>query len=79
MSAMSPKFISLHFFRSDQILESDHDIIMLNPRRVDYFQPMPSPNNPNQRTLYCGTRVQLGSNKFVVVNETINEIKRMLK
>ncbi len=74
---MSPKFLTLHRFRAGQLLEDDHDTIMVNPRRVDYFAPVPPPTQ--QPALYCGTKVSLGSRQFVVVNETMDEIKRKLK
>lgn len=74
---MTPKLITLHLFRSGQVLEDARDEIMLNPRRVDYFKvKTPPTQHPN---LYCGTLVQLGSNKSIVVSETIDEIKRLLK
>lgn len=84
---MTPKFLILSRFRARSVenfaLESessdDNQIIMINPRRVDYFEPVSPPNNPSQRNMYCGTKVALGSKQFIIVNETMNEIKKMLK
>lgn len=84
MAAMCPRFLQLHRFSPKSAesfaLESEDDnVIMVNPRRVDYYHPLPPPNNPNQRNLYCGTYVALGSNKHVVVRETTAKITSMLK
>jgi len=82
---MSPKFIILHRFDHQFKLTGDRDNInepgtlMVNPRRVDYFEPIPPPANPNQSRLFCGTRVNLGSKQFVIVQETVEEIRKMLK
>ncbi len=74
---MTLRLIQLHLFRSGNPLIGPLDEIMLNPRRVDYFKPVAPPTQ--QPTLDCGTLVCLGSNKRVIVRETIAEIKRMLK
>lgn len=73
---MSPKLITLHVFRHSP-LEDACDEIMVNPRRVDCFRPERPPTQ--YPTLYCGTRVCLGSKSYLVVRETIADIKRLLK
>jgi hypothetical protein len=81
---MSPKLLTLHLFRhksrNEFTLESegaDDTVIMLNPRRVDYFRAEPPPTQ--QPTLWCGTRVFLGSKQSILVRETLAEIKKKLK
>lgn len=79
---MTPRLIQVHLFRSkprDFALESgdDPDARLLNPRRVDYFKPEPPPTQ--QPELFCGTRVYLGSNKSILIRETLADIKRLLK
>lgn len=74
---MTPKFLICHRFVSSRLLEHEGEVIMLNPRRVDYFEPVPPPTQ--QPGLYSGTKIALGSKTFVVVSETMAEIKRALK
>lgn len=73
---MSPKFIQLHRFSHSPLIDA-RDEIMVNPRRVDFFQSMPSPSA--QPTLDCGTYVGLGSSKHIVVRESVEEIRKLLK
>ena len=73
----TPKLILLHLFRQGAVLEDARDEIMLNPRRVDYFKSVAPPTQ--QPTLDCGTLVALGSNKRIVVRESLAAIKRLLK
>lgn len=74
---MSPKLVTVHLFRPGKVLEDPADQILLNPRRVDAFIPEPPPTA--YPGTYWGTRVRLGSNKHLVIRETIAEIKRLLK
>lgn len=67
---MTPKFIPLHRFRTGTL-------IMVNPRRVDTFTELPRPTQ--QQDLYCGTQVSFGRNETVIVVETVEDIKRLLK
>lgn len=79
---MTPKFLVVHRFSPSFKLTGDPDdlnqlgAVMLNPRRVDYFEPMTPPTA--QPKLYCGTRVSLGSKQMIVVQETCEEIRKML-
>lgn len=74
---MTPKFLTLNLFRSGTVLEDARDEIMVNPRRVDSFQPVPPPTA--YPGTYWGTRVRLGSKQSIVVRETLTQIKRLLK
>lgn len=79
---MTPKFIRVHRFSSSFKLTGDPDdlnqlgTVMLNPRRVDYFEPERC--YTAQPNLYCGTRISLGSKQFIIVQETCEEIRKLL-
>lgn len=73
---MSPRFIPLHRFEPGK-LRDEHKVIYVNPRRMDSFAPEPRPTQ--QPTLYCGTRISLGSKQSLLVHETVDEIVKMLK
>lgn len=73
---MTPKFLTLHRFETGKLID-EHKVIYVNPRRVDYFEPVSPPSA--QPTLYCGTKVALGSNKYVIVHETVDQIVKALR
>lgn len=66
---MTPKFIEL-------TRRYDKCKIMVNPRRLNSFYSVQPPSQ--YPDLFCGTMLDYGS-KREVVNETVDEIKKMLK
>ncbi len=72
---MCPKFLCMHRFEPGK-LRDEHKVIYVNPRRMDSFAPEPRPTQ--QPTLYCGTRISLGSKSYVIVHETVDEIVKLL-
>lgn len=76
MAAMCPKFLILHRFRSGQVLESDADLVMVNPRRLNGFWE--ERRSTQQPGIYCGTYLDFGRGECLIVRETVNEIKRAL-
>ncbi len=80
---MTPKHIRLHVFRHKEHefkltseYAQDPDERLVNPRRVDDYQPEPPPTQ--HPTLYCGTRVWFGSHRSYIVRETVADIERLL-
>ena len=74
--SMVPKFLSLHRFRSGQVLENDFDIVMVNPRRLNGFWE--ERRSTQQPDIYCGTYLDFGRGECLIVRETVNQIKKAL-
>ena len=74
--SMVPKFLSLHRFRSGQVLESDADLVMVNPRRLNGFWE--ERRSTQQPEIFCGTYLDFGRGECIIVRETVNQIKKAL-
>lgn len=67
---MTPKFIEV-------TLNSSGLKVMVNPRRVNFFSKERVPTQ--QPDLDCGTRLDFGRSEILIVKETVEQIKSLLK
>lgn len=67
---MTPKFIEVTTFGGNGTK------VMVNPRRLNSFSVRPRPTQ--QPELDCGTYLSFGRGEFLVVKETVAEIKTLL-
>ncbi len=70
---MTPKFLTLTRFASP------HDSIMVNPRRVNAFTENRAPSAQPELRGKLGTVVDFNANDCIVVRESLDEIKQLLK
>lgn len=69
---MTPKFLEL-------TRACDGSVVMVNPRRADMFNAVRHPSAQPDLAGKCGTEFRFGVDKYVVVRETVEQIKAMLK
>ena len=67
---MAVKFITLTTLGTGRELH-------INPRRVNYFSVVPPPSQ--QPSIWCGTVVRFNANDTVIVHESPEYIKTLLK
>lgn len=66
---MTPKFIEVTVFRNGEK-------VMVNPRRLDFFRENPRPTQ--QQDVYTGTILNFGRGEYLVVRETVSQVKTLL-
>lgn len=67
---MTPKFIQLTRM-------STGEVMMVNPRRINAFHKRRPPTQ--QPKLNCGTEVWFGRDDVILVRESVEDIKTLLK
>lgn len=69
---MTPKFLEL-------TRAYDGSVVMVNPRRADMFNAVRHPSAQPDLKGKCGTEFIFGRDKALVVKESVETIKAMLK
>lgn len=70
---MTPKFLTLTLFASP------HDQVLINPRRVNMMCENRHPSAQPELKGKLGVVIYHNQNDFVVVRESLNDIKQLLK
>jgi hypothetical protein len=69
---MTPKFLELTRMRNGEK-------VLVNPRRANTFFAVANPSAQPDLAGKCGTEFNFGRGEFIVVRETVEEIKALLK